>query len=77
MEKGRDLKTLSLSDGHSMKILENCIAMGIPVLLENLQESFNPAIESLLQKQILGESTNGFKIYMTTKLSNPHYHPEV
>jgi len=50
MEKGRDLKTLSLSDGNWMKILENCITMGIPVLFENIQESFDPAIESLLQK---------------------------
>ena len=91
MEKKREIKILKFSDGNYLKILENCIRVGYPVLMENVYEELDPAIEPLLQKQIfkkgnswnirLGDTTieysKDFKFYMTTKLRNPHYLPEV
>mmetsp|Transcript_44078 Transcript_44078/g.42718 ORF Transcript_44078/g.42718 Transcript_44078/m.42718 type:complete len:110 (+) Transcript_44078:502-831(+) len=91
MEKEKDIKIMKFSDGNYLKVLENCIRMGTPVLIENVYEDLDPAIEPLLQKQIfkkgntlnlrLGDSTieyaKEFKFYMTTKLRNPHYLPEV
>jgi dynein heavy chain len=71
--------------------LESAIQSGYPVLIENVEETLDTAIESVLQKQVL-ESDNmkmiklggklinyhpTFKLYMTTKLSNPHYLPEI
>ena len=91
MEKERDLKVIKFSDGNYLKILESAIRIGYPVLLENVYEEMDPAIEPLLQKQIfkkgnsfnirIGDSTieysKDFKFYITTKLRNPHYMPEV
>lgn len=59
--------------------------------MENVYEELDPAIEPLLQKQIvvkggsmtlkLGDAiieyAKEFKFYLTTKLRNPHYLPEV
>jgi len=50
MEKERDIRIMKLSDGNYLKILENCIRMGTPVLIENVYEELDPALEPLLQK---------------------------
>lgn len=91
MEKERGLKILKFTDGNYLKMLEMGIRMGQPVLVENVYEELDPAIEPLLQKQIvvkgnsmtlkLGDAiieyAKEFKFYLTTKLRNPHYLPEV
>lgn len=91
MEKERSCKIVKFSDATYLKILENAIRMGHPVMIENVGEEMDPAIEPLLQKQIvvkgssmtlkLGDSiieyAKDFKFYLTTKLRNPHYLPEV
>lgn len=82
---------MKLSDGNYLKLLEAAIRMGNPVLIENVGEELDPAIEPLLQKSIvvkgssmtikIGDSiieySKDFKFYMTTKMRNPHYLPEV
>jgi dynein heavy chain len=82
---------MKLSDGDFVRRLENCIQFGYPVLLENVGEELDPTLEPLLLKAIfksggsdcirLGDSTieysENFRFYMTTKLRNPHYLPEV
>jgi len=91
MEKERDLKTIKLTDGDYLRTLEICIQYGKPVLLENVGETLDAALEPLLQKQVfkqsgalcikLGDSVveynSAFKFYITTKLRNPHYAPEI
>jgi len=73
------------------QILENSIMYGTPVLLEDATEFFDPILEPLLAKNIvktrnnwtikLGEKNidyaKDFRFYITTKLSRPHYAPEV
>lgn len=82
---------MKLSDGDFVRKLENCIQFGYPLLLENVYEELDPTLEPLLVKAIfkqagslqikLGDSTieynEKFKFYITTKLRNPHYAPEV
>jgi dynein heavy chain, axonemal len=91
MGKENGIKILKFSEEKYLKFLEMAISQGNPVLIENVQEDLDPAIEPLLQKQIvkkgntmtlkLGDSVieynKDFKFYMTTKLRNPHYLPEV
>jgi dynein heavy chain len=91
MEKEKGCKIVKFSDGNYLKILESAIRMGNPVMIENVGEDMDPAIEPLLQKQIvtkgssmtlkIGDSiieySKDFKFYLTTKLRNPHYLPEV
>eukprot|EP00971_Amphidinium_carterae_P089815 1778289-Amphidinium_carterae.1 len=91
MEAPQKLKVLKFTDGDYLRRLEGSIQYGNPCLIENILEDTDPAIEPVLLKQTykqgnrlmikLGDSTleyhKEFKLYMTTKLRNPHYLPEV
>ena len=91
MEEHRDLQVVKFTDQNYLRTLENCIQFGKPVLLENIGETLDPTLEGLLQKQLfkqggvmcikLGDAvveySNDFKFYITTKLRNPHYPPEI
>ena len=73
------------------RTLENAFGLGTPVILEDANETFDPILEPLLGKQIekkgnlmrlrlgdaLLEYAPDFRFYITTKLSRPHYSPEV
>lgn len=91
LEKSKNLQTVKLSDSDYVRTLENAVQFGIPVLLENVGEELDPVLEPLLLKQTfkqggitcirLGDSTveysPEFRFYITTKLRNPHYLPEL
>ncbi|OCT58631.1 dynein heavy chain 12, axonemal [Xenopus laevis] len=90
-ERENQLSVIKLTDSDYMRTLENCIQFGTPLLLENVGEDLDPSLEPLLLKQTfkqggvecirLGESTieysSDFRFYITTKLRNPHYLPEL
>jgi dynein heavy chain, axonemal len=89
--EGTNLKVVKLSEPKFMRSLENAVRTGQPVLLEDVGETLDPGLEPLLLKQLirqggrimlkLGDSLveydRNFKLYITTKLHNPHYLPEV
>ncbi|RKO94828.1 dynein heavy chain and region D6 of dynein motor-domain-containing protein [Blyttiomyces helicus] len=91
MEKDRNLQVLKLTDADYVRQLENAIQFGSPVLLENVKEEMDPILDTVLQKQTfksggatcirLGDAvleySEKFKLYITTKLRNPHYLPEL
>ncbi|XP_048346084.1 dynein axonemal heavy chain 12 isoform X2 [Sphaerodactylus townsendi] len=90
-EKENRLSVIKLTDTDYMRTLENCIQFGTPLLLENVGEEIDPSLEPLLLRQTfkqggmdcirLGETiieySFDFKFYITTKLRNPHYLPEL
>ncbi|KAK6177269.1 hypothetical protein SNE40_015399 [Patella caerulea] len=90
-EKDNTLSVIKLTDGDYMRTLENCISFGNPLLLENVAEELDPSLEPLLLKQTFKQSgvdmirlgdnvieySKDFRFYITTKLRNPHYLPEV
>lgn len=91
MESSNGLKVCKLSDSNYMRTIENAIQFGNPVLLENVGEELDASLEPLLLKQLfkqggamclkLGDSIveyhDDFKLYITTKLRNPHLLPEL
>ena len=91
MEENNSLKVVKQNQSNFVRLIENAIQFGNPVLLENVPESLDPILESVLLKQVviaggvatirLGDSTieydKNFKLYITTKLTNPHYPPEL
>ncbi|XP_053132344.1 dynein axonemal heavy chain 3 isoform X3 [Hemicordylus capensis] len=91
MEKGNKLSAIKLSDTNYVRSLENAIQFGTPVLLENIGEELDAFLEPVLLKTTfkqqgveyirLGENiiefSRDFKFYITTRLRNPHYLPEV
>lgn len=89
--KDSNLQITKLSEPNFLKILENCIRFGQPCLIENVEEELDPSIEPVLQKQVIKKGAQlllrlgdtdvpynpDFKLYITTKMPNPHYLPEV
>ena len=81
-ERVNGLKIIKLSESSFLRTLENCVRIGMPILLEDLGEQIDPALEPILLKQTyvsggrtlirLGDSDveydPNFRFYMTTKL---------
>ncbi|KAF7987651.1 hypothetical protein HCN44_003514 [Aphidius gifuensis] len=91
MEMENSIKICEMTNPNLMRIMENCIRLGMPIMLNNVGEVLDPSLEPILLQQVfvqagktlirLGNSDieyeSGFKLYMTTKLGNPHYLPEI
>ena len=91
MEEKNNLKIVKMTDANFMRIMEASIRVGAPVLLQEIGETLDPSLEPVLLKQTfvqagrtlirLGDSDieydKNFKLYITTKMSNPHYLPEI
>ncbi|XP_004676628.1 PREDICTED: dynein heavy chain 1, axonemal [Condylura cristata] len=91
MEKDNGLDVFKLTDRDFLRSMENAIRFGKPCLLENVGEELDPALEPVLLKQTYKQQGNtvlklgdtvipyheDFRMYITTKLPNPHYTPEV
>ena len=60
MEQRNSLKVLKLTDATFLRTLENAIRLGAPVLLEDVGESIDPALEPVLQKQVGSWSRLGY-----------------
>jgi dynein heavy chain len=92
-KEGKDLddRIKSFNDSDFLKFLELSVNYGFPFLFENIDEYIDPVIAPILDKDIktvgartfikLGDKEvdwdTSFRMYFTTKLSNPHYSPEV
>ncbi|KAL6445588.1 hypothetical protein ACFW04_000847 [Cataglyphis niger] len=91
MEAKNALRVIDFGQVDYMKILEQAIQLGRPVLLENIGETLDPSLNPLLQKAFIKSGdqmmikfndkmityNDQFRLFMTTKLSNPHYAPEI
>uniref|UniRef100_A0A3P9PK94 Dynein axonemal heavy chain 2 n=1 Tax=Poecilia reticulata TaxID=8081 RepID=A0A3P9PK94_POERE len=88
--KNMGLKLVDLQTPDYLRVLETAIQFGNPVLLQNVQEDLDPSLNPILNKSLtrignllmkLGdkeiEYNPDFRFYITTKLSNPHYSPEI
>jgi dynein heavy chain len=90
MNADNNLKVVKQNQSSFVRTVEGAIQFGNPVLLENIPEALDPVLESVLLKQIvimggipmirLGDNNveydPQFKLYITTKLRNPHFPPE-
>jgi len=91
MEKDNGLTIVKLTDDNYLRTLINSVQFGTPVLLENVGETLDASLEPVLLKQLfkqggamcvrIGDDTvewnPAFSFYITTKLRNPHYLPEI
>jgi len=79
------------TDRHMLRDVESAVKLGYPVLIEDIEEYVDAALDPLLLRQVfegktgdlmirLGENiipyNPNFRLFLTTKLSNPHYLPE-
>jgi len=91
LENEAGLDTCKLSDTNFLRTLELGIQFGKWILLENIAEMLDPALEPILQQQKVKDGSgftiklgdkvitymDTFRFFMTTTLPNPHYSPEI
>ncbi len=87
----RSLMTCQMNDENLLRVLETAVRSGRPLLLEDIGEEIQLSLDPVLLKQTFRQSgrtlirlgdqdvdyDDRFRFYMTTKLHNPHYTPEV
>lgn len=75
----------------AIKILERCVEQGKSVLIENLENAIDASIQPIYARQIIKRGRTSiikmgdkeltldpkFNLFLHTKLSNPHYPPEI
>lgn len=86
-----NLTVISLSNKKWINILIGAIQVGRYVLIEGIQEELDATLDPLLSRQIKKKGNSyvlelggdpidydpKFRLYLMTKLFNPHYRPEV
>ncbi|EFN82623.1 Dynein heavy chain 7, axonemal [Harpegnathos saltator] len=92
IEQKNDLKIVKLTDADYMNAIGQNIENGVPVLLENIGETLEIALEPILLKDIYKNDDDywyidiadksiryswNFRFYITTRLSNPNYTADV
>ncbi|EFC48546.1 hypothetical protein NAEGRDRAFT_55628 [Naegleria gruberi] len=91
MESKNNLQVIQLTKKGYLETLIHAIMNGYPVLIENIGENIDPILDPLLAQSYTrkGNSVSiklgnrevdfdpKFRLYLQTKLPNPHYRPEI
>jgi len=89
-KEGSEMLNITLSQDKWMKRVEHALINGMVLMIESIGENIDPLLDPLLSKQFVKKGKNfqvkigseeieimpSFKLYLQTKLINPHYKPE-
>ncbi|XP_035728185.1 dynein beta chain, ciliary-like [Vespa mandarinia] len=86
---GDELRVIRSGQRGYLEVIENSLVAGSTVLLENIGESVDPVLDTLLGRNLIKkgraikigdkevEYNSNFRLILHTKLANPHYKPEM
>ena len=90
-EEANGLKTCRLGQKSTLQVIGSGVENGAPVLLENIQLQIDAVLNPVIGRQTVKRGRNlvvklgdkeidyspKFRLYLQTKLANPHYPPEI
>eukprot|EP00754_Rhynchopus_humris_P020200 Rhum_TRINITY_DN14684_c0_g1::Rhum_TRINITY_DN14684_c0_g1_i1::g.107658::m.107658/K10408/DNAH; dynein heavy chain, axonemal len=90
-EEKNNLQICQPTQKKYIDIVVKCLEEGLPCLIENLGEQIDPILEPVLGRNVIKKGSQymmklgdkevsyhqNFKLYLQTRLNNPHYKPEM
>jgi dynein heavy chain len=89
--EGENLTVIAMGSNRWLANLTNAIQMGRAVMIEGIQQDIDATLDPLLQRAIKKQGNKylleiggdqidydpNFKLYLVTKMYNPHFRPEI